>query len=139
MPDPAGQFWSPYLGMGNSWPNGVDPDGELFGEFIANIYSLFSGGTVVQAGNDWLVVKDGQVLANCGGSGISFGKSTALGVGSQVEFIDGMDGKVIFDPNSVGNSGYYVPSDYTLQLNGDPSFTASPCTSRWRRTASPTS
>jgi RHS repeat-associated protein len=28
-PDPAGQFWSPYLGMGNSPVNGVDPDGEF--------------------------------------------------------------------------------------------------------------
>jgi hypothetical protein len=27
VPDPAGQFWSPYLGMGNNWMNGVDPDG----------------------------------------------------------------------------------------------------------------
>ena len=28
MPDPAGQYWSPYLGMGNNWVNGIDPDGE---------------------------------------------------------------------------------------------------------------
>jgi len=27
VPDPAGQYWSPYLGMGNDWINGVDPDG----------------------------------------------------------------------------------------------------------------
>ncbi|MBN1183843.1 MAG: peptidoglycan DD-metalloendopeptidase family protein, partial [Bacteroidales bacterium] len=28
IPDPAGQYWSPYLGMGNNWISGVDPDGE---------------------------------------------------------------------------------------------------------------
>ncbi|MBN2613153.1 MAG: hypothetical protein JXB00_16490 [Bacteroidales bacterium] len=28
IPDPAGQYWSPYLGMGNNWVNGVEPDGE---------------------------------------------------------------------------------------------------------------
>ncbi len=28
--DPAGQFYSPYLGMGNSPINGVDPDGRIF-------------------------------------------------------------------------------------------------------------
>jgi RHS repeat-associated protein len=29
-PDPAGQFFSTYLGMGNNWVNGVDPDGGWF-------------------------------------------------------------------------------------------------------------
>lgn len=29
-PDPAGQFYSPYLGMGNNPINGTDPDGALF-------------------------------------------------------------------------------------------------------------
>lgn len=29
--DPAGQFGSPYLAMGNNWLNGTDPDGEWFG------------------------------------------------------------------------------------------------------------
>ena len=28
--DPAGQFASPYLAMGNNWPNGTDPDGRAF-------------------------------------------------------------------------------------------------------------
>jgi hypothetical protein len=31
-PDPYGQFWSPYVGMGNDPINGVDPDGGFFGE-----------------------------------------------------------------------------------------------------------
>ncbi len=30
IPDPEGQFASPYNGMGNNWMNGVDPNGELF-------------------------------------------------------------------------------------------------------------
>jgi hypothetical protein len=29
--DPASQFASPYLAMGNSWPNGKDPNGQWFG------------------------------------------------------------------------------------------------------------
>lgn len=29
--DPAGQFSSPYMAMGNNWPNGTDPTGKLFG------------------------------------------------------------------------------------------------------------
>jgi RHS repeat-associated protein len=28
--DPAGQFPSPYMAMGNSWVNGTDPNGQLF-------------------------------------------------------------------------------------------------------------
>ncbi|MDJ1501168.1 RHS repeat-associated core domain-containing protein [Xanthocytophaga agilis] len=30
-PDPYGQYDSPYVGMGNDWPNGTDPDGGFFG------------------------------------------------------------------------------------------------------------
>jgi len=30
VPDPAGQYWSPYLGMGNSPVIGVDPDGSEY-------------------------------------------------------------------------------------------------------------
>jgi RHS repeat-associated protein len=33
VPDPANQFASPYVGMGNAWVNGVDPDGRFV--FIA--------------------------------------------------------------------------------------------------------
>ncbi len=40
-PDPAGQFWSPYLGMGNSPMNGVDPDGMLFGKIRAKAAFLW--------------------------------------------------------------------------------------------------
>lgn len=29
-PDPSDQFASPYLAMGNNWPNGTDPDGKYF-------------------------------------------------------------------------------------------------------------
>jgi RHS repeat-associated protein len=29
-PDPAGQFISPYLAMGNNWSNGIDPSGKNF-------------------------------------------------------------------------------------------------------------
>lgn len=31
VPDPAGQYWSPYVGMGNNPVYGVDPDGSIFG------------------------------------------------------------------------------------------------------------
>lgn len=36
-PDPAHQYHSPYLGMGNNWPNGVDPDGREFGEWLVDV------------------------------------------------------------------------------------------------------
>lgn len=53
-PDPANQFTSPYVGMGNNWPNGVDPDGKLF--FVDSwIAGFVSGGwneANRRAGND---------------------------------------------------------------------------------------
>ena len=50
-PDPAGQFSSPYVGMGNNWPNGVDPDGKYFGldDLIAGVV-----GGIVNLGSQWL-------------------------------------------------------------------------------------
>jgi RHS repeat-associated protein len=34
VPDPSGQYWSPYNGMGNNPINGVDPDGRWFDWWI---------------------------------------------------------------------------------------------------------
>lgn len=52
-PDPAGQFWSSYMAMGNNWPNGVDPDGEwffgLFGSTSAERQAARAGRQAVRA------------------------------------------------------------------------------------------
>jgi RHS repeat-associated protein len=37
--DPAGQYASPYLAMGDTWPNGIDPNGESFGSSIGHFFS----------------------------------------------------------------------------------------------------
>jgi RHS repeat-associated protein len=34
IPDPAGQYWSPYLGMGNNWVSGVDPKGTEYSPIV---------------------------------------------------------------------------------------------------------
>ncbi|MFL3663351.1 MAG: polymorphic toxin type 23 domain-containing protein [Flavobacteriales bacterium] len=92
--DPANQFYSPYLGMGNTPINGVDPDGELFllddlivgGISFATgyLYSGFNSG-------DWGWSSIGQgalwagtaVLAlNTGG--LSYSPQAALGVGAKL-------------------------------------------------------
>ncbi|CAL2083221.1 RHS repeat-associated core domain-containing protein [Tenacibaculum sp. 190524A05c] len=36
-PDPAGQYHSPYMGMGNNPINGVDPDGAFFGTIVGAV------------------------------------------------------------------------------------------------------
>ncbi len=46
-PDPAGQFHSPYLGMGNNPVSGVDPDGRYKTEFGARIANFFNRGNGV--------------------------------------------------------------------------------------------
>ncbi len=35
--DMAGQYASPYLGMGNNWPNGIDPSGKNFWSILGTI------------------------------------------------------------------------------------------------------
>ena len=56
--DPEGQYFSPYLGMGNNPENGVDEDGGWFGKLRAMISAIFTGGEVWQdlSGN-WRVSK----------------------------------------------------------------------------------
>jgi RHS repeat-associated protein len=49
--DPAGQYASPYLGMGNNWMNGTDPNGQWFG--IDDIIASFVGG-VLNLGSELL-------------------------------------------------------------------------------------
>jgi hypothetical protein len=47
-PDPANQFGSPYVGLGNNPVNGTDPDGKFFGTvftaFWDAVVTLFTGG-----------------------------------------------------------------------------------------------
>jgi RHS repeat-associated protein len=42
--DPANQYASPYLAMGDNWPNGMDPNGRNFGNTLADIGII--GGTL---------------------------------------------------------------------------------------------
>ncbi|MGD9995181.1 MAG: RHS repeat domain-containing protein, partial [Salinivirgaceae bacterium] len=44
VPDPAGQFWSPYLGMGNNPVMGIDHDGRYKWEWWANLVNDYIGG-----------------------------------------------------------------------------------------------
>ena len=44
--DPAGQYASPYMAMGDSWPNGIDPDGKDFWSTLEDIGVFFAMGGV---------------------------------------------------------------------------------------------
>jgi RHS repeat-associated protein len=44
VPDPAGQYWSPYMGMGNNPVSGVDPDGQYDTKFGAWLNKFLFGG-----------------------------------------------------------------------------------------------
>jgi RHS repeat-associated protein len=44
--DPAGQYASPYLGMGNNWMNGTDPDGVSFWSTLADIGAFIGTGGI---------------------------------------------------------------------------------------------
>ena len=47
--DPAGQYWSPYVGMGNNSINGTDRDGRFKREGVANFFNfMFNGNGVKQ-------------------------------------------------------------------------------------------
>jgi RHS repeat-associated protein len=44
--DPAGQYASPYLGMGNNWMSGTDPDGMSFWSTLADIGAFIGTGGI---------------------------------------------------------------------------------------------
>lgn len=57
--DPAGQFHSSYLGMGNNPINGIDPVGGLFGRIRAWTYKLFNEGSIFKNDYDQWVWSSG--------------------------------------------------------------------------------
>ena len=66
--DPAGQFASPYLAMGDNWVNGTDPDGALFGPddlvvaAVGLVYGYVSSG--LKTGNwGWRAIGNGFLTA----------------------------------------------------------------------------
>ena len=76
--DPAGQFVSGYIGMGNNWINGTDPDGLWFG--IDDAIAAVIGGTVNLAVNAFQGNLGGGSLWDVIGRGAAaFGAGAAAG------------------------------------------------------------
>ena len=84
-PDPAGQHYSPYVGMGNNPVSGVDPDGGFdggIGAFLSNLFS-FSGQFAKDAGPG-LLSNLGSSIGNAAvkvGSGLG---NAAVNIGSSL-------------------------------------------------------
>ena len=98
-PDPYGQYWSPYVGMGNNPESGVDPDGGLFGRWRARRYAERHGGTFSKdkvTGRWWA---EGQVSKGIGVWAKDFGHNGFGISANQFEF--SMDSNV----NAVVNLG----------------------------------
>ena len=84
--DPASQYVNPYLAMGNSWPNGVDPTGMGFWRGVEDIGiiaavavgSYFTAGAIVPGVAPWIV---GGTVA-LGGYGAASIESHSLNPGA---------------------------------------------------------
>ena len=65
--DPAGQFYSPYVGMGNDPVNGVDPDGRKWFQ-NGNDFEWFTGLDAIKAwfSSDWKMTPNGGTTTNFG-------------------------------------------------------------------------
>ncbi|MCG8387834.1 MAG: hypothetical protein MJA30_19940, partial [Cytophagales bacterium] len=99
--DPAGQFWSPYLGMGNSPINQVDPDG-AFSKFGAWWRNGFSMDGVYQSGGEW------GYSRNFTYTDVSeFG--TLTGVGQEFFYQDALSGNVAANAWNSPLARYYFP------------------------------
>lgn len=82
--DPAGQFSSPYTGMGNMPHWGTDPDGEFFG--LAGLAAILVKGAVIGAGFGAASYSAQTAISgqswNWGGFGRSVGMGAASGLAS---------------------------------------------------------
>jgi len=107
VPDPALQFPSPYVGMGNQWVSGVDPDGravlfvgaKLVGALIGGIANMIANKDQIKAategekGNAWRGI--GMALG-CGVVGAA-GVYSGIAIGGVAGFAIGGGLNVIFE------------------------------------------
>jgi RHS repeat-associated protein len=120
VPDPANQYASPYLGMGNTWPNGTDPDGKVFvvddiligaaiGAAIAS--ATYVGGNFMNGGT-WkdLNFKDWSKAAAMGAVGGAVGAGFSAG------------GAAIFGKEVARSVGYQMASNIATQVSVSVAF-----------------
>lgn len=104
-PDPYGQYYSPYLGMGNNPINGVDPDGGCFtkdenGNTIAcNDNSSVGTKMIGHAGNEWVMTGEGWARTD----------GEFIGLGSLSHY----SSDPALEDYSIWAAFYQSPNDYT--------------------------
>ena len=132
--DPARQFASPYVGMGNNPVNGVDPDGRLFGKWRAKRYANKHGGSYFQdnvTGKWWA---EGSLSKGTGVWAKDFGKA---GVGLNLkanfnysvkfstDFIGGVSdfGNIYFEMREANWKGsdkyFHSKANFKASVRGD--------------------
>jgi len=85
--DPKGQYYSPYVGMGNNPISGVDPDGAFKTEFGAKWYSFWHGGGDIEQAmggankGEWYV--GNQVDYKGEGVGVAYQRTFDYGNGNK--------------------------------------------------------
>lgn len=113
--DPAGQYWSPYLGMGNVPMMGVDPDG-----CWANpIYD--KGGNFL--GTDDLGLQGDAIIMNVSDFSQGMSHSIALSIGSTIDNMNwGTLKLTLLDPDQgeVHIGGDTFMDQYDFRMDGRP-------------------
>jgi RHS repeat-associated protein len=110
--DPAGQYASPYLGMGNNWMNGVDPNGTSFWSTLEDIGLIGAGvaATILTSG--------GALAAAAVGAGGYAGASLESGNWNPGKWDDNawkgaVTGELIAGSAVVGGEDIFAPAALT--------------------------
>lgn len=116
IPDPAGQFWSPYLGMGNNWVSGVDPDGEKYFVNSAGTCKWFSGWAAFKAriSSEWSLTPQGGTTTKWAGVWITTAEPLTI-TASMPTMIKSTSGVMILNPRLFYSN--YTISSYNYSPN----------------------
>ncbi|MBN2237122.1 MAG: hypothetical protein JW729_06155, partial [Bacteroidales bacterium] len=119
--DPAGQFWSPYLAMGNNPINGVDPDGEKWYESTSNpgTFEWFTGWQSFKAfmSSDWSMTPRGGTTTNFGSGWTTTAEPVTI-TGSIPNMVKSPWGGMMLNPVKFGNYNPGTISQYVPNFFG---------------------
>ena len=120
--DVAGQYASPYLGMGNNWPNGIDPSGKNFWNTLGTIGIIAASGVAafLTAGasldvESQFIVAGTVVAGGYAGASLESGNWNP-GKWNNNAWKGAITGEIVAASALIGGEGIFSPSALSIEI-----------------------